>query len=68
MAYEGFIYLIIKQLDEMNNSEISKYQNIVLMKYSDDRPNYLTFIYGFKYFVETEAMCWKMRYTLNVGL
>lgn len=52
----------------MNNSEISKYQNIVLMKYSDDRPNYLTFIYGFKYFVETEAMCWKMRYTLNVGL
>lgn len=52
----------------MNNSEISKYQNIVLMKYPDDRPNYLMFVNGFKYFVETEAVCWKMRCALNVGL
>ena len=41
---------------KMNNSGISKYQNIALMKYPDDRPNYYTFIYVFKYFIETEAL------------
>lgn len=41
---------------KMSNSGVSQYQNIALTKYPDDRLNYSTFIHGFKYFIETEAM------------
>lgn len=56
MAYEDRVYLISNSFMKMNNSGISKYQNIALMKYPDDRTNYYTFINVFKYFIETEAL------------
>lgn len=37
MAYEDCICLIPNSWMKMNNSGVSKYQNIVLMKYLDDR-------------------------------
>lgn len=40
---------------ETNNSALSEYQNIVLTKYPDDKPNCSTFVYMFKYLIETEA-------------
>lgn len=62
MAYEGCVYLKPNSWMKMNNSGISKYQNIVLTKYPDDRLNYSTFIHVLKYFIETEAVWYKMRY------
>lgn len=56
MAYEDHVYLISNSFMKMNNSGISKYQNIALIKYPDDRTNYYTFINVFKYFIETEAL------------
>lgn len=47
---------------ETNNSVLSKYQNIVLTKHPDGKPNCSTFAYMFKYLIETEAAWWKMKY------
>lgn len=40
---------------KMNNSGVSKYQNIALTKYPGDRLYYPTFIHVFKYFIETKC-------------
>lgn len=56
MAYEGCIYLIPASWMKMNESDMSQYQNIILTKYPEDRPNYATYIHVLKYFIETEEM------------
>lgn len=62
MTDKGFIYLIPNSWMKINNSGVSKYKNIALTKYPDDRLNYSPFIHVLKYFIETEAVCQKMRY------